>query len=247
MSENANPETLREWMFNFLVDHAGEEFSFHNILERPVSRQDELLSLNGPELDRAELFKELVEGLATILGSQDAAGRWLMHSSVFNEHGGAPPIMYLEEGGFWALSLFNDVVKMAHAYPTDPLGLRFEVNGAERELAKDLESCLDLIPAAWDMDDETFEQILGAEPGYLQSWRHHEVPVTATIRQQLRRVLIFHEVLRLHVRPRGYATWWHRSWAEGSAIGKRTPLQVWQQEGWDGLNLIKRVFWGEQA
>lgn len=182
-----------------------------------------------------------------MLGSEEAVGRWLNHSSIFKEFGGAPPMMYLEEGGFWSLSLLNDVVKIVHAHPTDPLGFRFEMSGSQRDLAKDLESCLDLIPAAWDMDDDTFEQILGVEAGYLQSWRHHEVSVTANVLQQLRRVLIFHESLRLHVRPRGYAAWWRRNWAEGSAIGARTPLQVWQQDGWEGLNFIKRVFWGEQA
>lgn len=247
MSEDTDPEILRKWMFEFLIDHTGECCSYHNILERSAARYDESLPFNGPELDRAELFQELVTGLAVILGSEEAVGGWLMHSTIFNEFGGAPPIMYLEEGGFWTLSLLNDVVKIARAHPTDPLGLRFEVNGAEREFAKDLESCLDLIPAAWDMDDETFERILGVEPGYLQSWRHHEVGVSASVLKQLRRVLIFHETLRLHVRPRGYAAWWHRRWAEGSAIGARSPLQVWQDEGWDGLNFIKQVFWGQQA
>jgi hypothetical protein len=247
MSEMVDPELLREWMFNFTVDHTGEDCSFYNILERPSSRQDEQLPFNGPELDRAELFHELVTGLVDVLGSEEAVGRWLNYSSIFKEFGGAPPMMYLEEGGFWALSLFNDVVKIAHAHPTDPLGFRFEMSGSKRDLAKDLESCLDLIPAAWDMDDDTFEQILGVESGYLQSWRHHEVSVTANVLQQLRQVLIFHEALRLHVRPRGYAAWWRRSWAEGSAIGSRNPIQVWQQEGWDGLNFIKRVFWGQQA
>jgi hypothetical protein len=234
-------------MFEFLIDHAGECCSYHNILERTAARYDETLPLNGPELDRAELFRELIEGLRKILGSEEAAGRWLMHSSIFKEYGGASPIMYLEEGGFWALSLLNDVIKIAQAHRTDPLGLRFEASGQERDIAKDLESCLDLIPAAWDMDDVTFEQMLGVNAGYLRSWRHHEVKIDASVRQQLRQILIFHESLRLHVRPRGYADWWRREWAEGSAIGARTPLQVWQQEGWGGLNFIKRVFWGQQA
>lgn len=187
MSEIVDRELLRQWMFDFIIDHAGQDCSFYSILERPSSRQDELLPFNGPELDRAELFHELVTGLLSVLGSEEAVGRWLNHSSIFEEFGGAPPIMYLEEGGFWALSLLNDTVKIAIAHPTDPLGFRFEMSGSKRDLAKDLESCLDLIPAAWDMDDETFEQILGVEAGYLQAWRHHELSVNAKVLQQLSR------------------------------------------------------------
>lgn len=245
MSEIGDSEHLRTWMFDFLIDCTGEDCAFYKILER--SWQDESSPLNGPELDRAVLFQELVQGLTTFLGSEQAVGRWLAHSSIFVEHGGAPPIMYLEEGGFWSLSLLNDVVKIAGAHPGDPLGLRYEASGLQRGLTKDLESCLDLIPASWDMDDDVFEQMLSVEKGFLQAWRHHEIAVDANLLQQLRRILIFHESLRLHVRPRGYAAWWRRTWAEGSAIGARTPLQVWHQEGWDGLTFIKRVFWGEQA
>jgi hypothetical protein len=59
-------------------------------------------------------------------------------------------------------------------------------------------------------------------------------------------VLLFHETLRLHVRPRGYASWWRRRWAESSSIGARTPLEVWKEEGWEGLEFIKQIFWGQQ-
>jgi hypothetical protein len=117
---------LREWMFGFLIDHTGEDCTYHNMLERSMSRYGEFTPLNGPELDRAEIFKELVTSLTDLLGSEDAAGQWLMHSAVFREFGGTSPIHYLEEGGFWTLSLLADVIKIAKAHPTDPMGLRAE-------------------------------------------------------------------------------------------------------------------------
>lgn len=120
-------EHLREWMYNFIVDHTGEDGTFHNLLEREISRWDETLPLNGPELDRAEIFKELVDALASILGSENAAGEWLTHSSIFKKYGGVRPLMYLEGGGFWSMSLLNDVLLIAKALPMDPLGLRSDL------------------------------------------------------------------------------------------------------------------------
>jgi hypothetical protein len=238
---------LCEWMFGFLIDHTGDDCAFHNILERSSSRYGEFTSLDDAELDRARIFKELITSLSEILGSEEAAGTWLVDSSAFSEHGGVPPIHYLQEGGFWSLSLLSDAVTIAKAYPWDPLGLRTEVDPkAAVAIEKDLESCLDLIPAAWDVDDETFEQMLRVPVGYLESWRGHEICVTERVRHQIRRVLLFHETLRLHVRPRGYASWWRRRWAESSSIGARTPLEVWKEEGWEGLEFIKQIFWGQQ-
>jgi hypothetical protein len=247
MSQPSDPEFLREWMFGFLVEHSGDDCAYHNILERDLSRSDELLPLNGPERDRAEIFRELVASLTELLGSEKAAADWLMHSAMFDKFGGATPIEYLQEGGFWTLSLMNDALKIAEAHPADPLGLRAELGLSAWGSEKDLEAHLDLIPTAWDFDDATFESILGVSAGYLDLWRRHEIKVSAKDRQAIRRVLLFHESLRLHVRPRGYAAWWRRPWAEESCIGSRSPLQVWIEDGWDGLDFIKRVFWGQQS
>jgi len=117
-------EHLREWMYNFIVDHTGENAPFFNLLERHASSWDEDLPLTDAELDRARIFQELVGSLATILGSEEAAGDWLLHSSIFQEFGGAAPLLYLEQGGFWTMSLLNDVLLIAKSLPTDPLGLK---------------------------------------------------------------------------------------------------------------------------
>lgn len=246
MAEEIDPEALREWMFGFLIEYTGDDTAYLNILEKSVDRADEFLPFNGSEQDRAEIFHGLVLSLIELLGSEKAAAHWLMHSTIFEQIGGASPIFYLQEGDFWALSLMDDVVKIAKAHPSDPLGLRAEINPKARGYEKDLEICLDLIPTAWDMDDATFERIVGVRTGFLDAWRHHEVSVSEGDRNLIRRVLLFHETIRLHVRPRGYAAWWRRKWAEESCIGARTPLQVWEESGWEGLDLIKQIFWGQQ-
>lgn len=37
--------------------------------------------------------------MAGILGSEEAVGRWLMHSTIFDEFGGAPPSCILKKEG----------------------------------------------------------------------------------------------------------------------------------------------------
>ncbi len=244
MSDDVRPEILRRWMMNFLLKNTGDHASYLQILERPGSVPDDA-PLSDPELDRARIFRELISGLIHLLGTDEAVGRWLTHSVVFRHYGDAAPIDYLEGGGFWALTLLSDIVKIAKAHPTDPLGLKDEASFWGRAPDEDFENYLDLIPAAWSMDDDTFERMIGVKSGYLDAWRNHEISITDEIRGPLRRVANFHETLRLHVAPRGYANWWRHSWAETSPIGARSPLQVWSEDGWDGLDLISRYFWAQ--
>jgi hypothetical protein len=244
MSDDVRPEILRRWMRNFLVKSTGDNASFFQILERPRSVPDDA-PLSSSELDRARVFRELISGLTSILGTEEAVGTWLTHSVVFNHYGDAAPIDYFEGGGFWALSLLTDIVKIAKAHPTDPLGLRDEVSFRGRGPEEDFENYLDLIPAAWNIADVIFEKMIGVETGFLDAWRNHDISVTEEIREPLRRIANFHETLRLHVAPRGYADWWRRSWSKTSPIGARSPLEVWSDDGWDGLDLIARYFWAQ--
>lgn len=244
MSDDVRPAILRRWMWNFLSKSTGDDASFLQILERPGSVLDDA-PLSSSEFDRARIFRELVSALIGVLGSEEAVGRWLMHSVVFRKFGGATPLDYLENGGFWALSLLSNIVKIARAHPTDPLGLNDEASFWGRGAEEDFENFLDLIPAAWNMDDDIFENMIGVRRGYLRAWRIHEVLLTEEIRGPLRRIASFHETLRLHVAPRGYADWWRRSWSETSPIGARSPLQVWSDEGWDGLDLIAQYYWAQ--
>ena len=118
---------LREWMFNYLLEHTGDDCAYLNILQRGISRYGDLIRLNGDELDRARIFRELVSTLNDLMGSEEAAADWLTHSTRFEEFGGVPPIHYLQEGGFWSLSLLCDTLKIAKAHPSDPLGLKLEM------------------------------------------------------------------------------------------------------------------------
>ena len=109
MSEQTDPEALREWMVGFLVEHTRDNDAYHLILERDAPRYGESIPLDGPELDRAELFRELVTSLVSILDSEEEAGKWLNRSLFFADGGESAPIDYLRDGGFWALSLLKNI------------------------------------------------------------------------------------------------------------------------------------------
>lgn len=100
-------------------------------------------------------------------------------------------------------------------------------NAWRRQLVENDEELFDLLPAAWGMDDSTFEQIAELPNGWLEQWRnHYRAPVDEDL-ERIRKLMSFHRALRLvtYGQP-DYPRWWHRRWKEGSLIGARTPLEV---------------------
>jgi hypothetical protein len=117
-------------------------------------------------------------------------------------------------------------------------------NGERREeVAKD-ERLFDLLPAAWGMDDQTFEKVAGLSHGWLWEWRnHYRAPIDQEL-ARIRRLMGFHQAIRLVVPGEpNYSRWWRRRWRAESRLGRRSPLEAVLAEGdqvMDDLELIFR-------
>jgi hypothetical protein len=108
-------------------------------------------------------------------------------------------------------------------------------------MATDQELLLDLLQAAWGVDDVELEQLLGLSKHWLASHRNHDVAIGPAEHAGLQKLLGLHEALRLVVRPAGYSEWLRRSWRAESPISGRTPLQVMLEDGDDGIALIQAL------
>jgi len=84
----------------------------------------------------------------------------------------------------------------------------------------------DLSQAAWGMDDATFEKVAGLPQRWLWQWRNqYRSPSDAEL-SGIRRLMRFHDAIRLvtYGEP-DYAAWWRR-WSEGSFSGSQSPLEA---------------------
>ena len=100
-------------------------------------------------------------------------------------------------------------------------------NAIRRVSVEQDERLFDLLQAAWGMDDATFEQVAGLPPRWLWQWRnHHRAPSDVEL-EGIRRLMRFHNAIRLvtYGEP-NYAAWWRRRWSEGSFIGAQSPLEA---------------------
>lgn len=105
-------ERQSDWLWSFLVEYTGEDRYFDPLLGRsggihPPHPQDVF------ERDRLAMFREVVDYLIELLGSEAAAANWLFHNPVFQKIVGASPFDYLESGEFHALSLLHDWLQIA--------------------------------------------------------------------------------------------------------------------------------------
>ncbi|URD60750.1 hypothetical protein M8312_13385 [Sphingomonas sp. KRR8] len=100
-------------------------------------------------------------------------------------------------------------------------------NAQRRRAVEQDERLFDLLPAAWGMDDETFEKVAGLPLRWLSQWRDHYRAPTDDELASIQRLMSFHQAIRLVTcgEP-NYAEWWRRRWAEGSFIGERSPLEA---------------------
>lgn len=108
-------------------------------------------------------------------------------------------------------------------------------------MGTDQELLLDLLQAAWGVNDAELEQLLGLPEHWLSLHRNHEVAIGPAENAGLQKLLAVHEALRLVVRPGGYSDWLRRHWTPDSSIGKRTPLQVMLDDGDIGIAKIQSL------
>lgn len=116
-------------------------------------------------------------------------------------------------------------------------------NSERREkVAKD-ERLFDLLPAAWGMDDQSFEKVAGLSHGWLREWRNHYRAPTDQELARIRRLMGFHEAIRL-VTPGepNYSRWWQRRWPVGSRLGGRSPLEAVLTEGDQVIDDLELIF-----
>jgi len=100
-------------------------------------------------------------------------------------------------------------------------------NAVRRGSAEQDERLFDLLQAAWGMDDATSEKVAGLPPRWLWQWRnHYRAPSDAEL-AGIRRLMRFHDAIRLvaYGEP-NYAAWWRRRWSKGSCIGTQSPLEA---------------------
>jgi len=111
-----------------------------------------------------------------------------------------------------------------------------------------LETCIDLLQAAWQIEDAEFERLLEVPPGWLRAWRAHEVEDAATVADgPVRRLLRLHRALRLVVQPAQYGEYIRRPWRAGSVIGERSVLDAVLEEGEPAIERIAQYLWAKAA
>lgn len=122
------------------------------------------------------------------------------------------------------------------------LARHMAANGERRQRVWQDERLFDLLPAAWGMDDTTFEKVTGLPPRWLWQWRNHYRAPTDEELARVRRLMSFHEAIRLTYAAPNYAGWWRRRWHGGSLIGSKSPLEAVLEEGDAVLDVLERSF-----
>lgn len=102
-----------------------------------------------------------------------------------------------------------------------------DANAVRRGSVEQDERLFDLLQAAWGMDDATFEKVAGLPPRWLWQWRNHYRAPSGAELAGIRRLMRFHNAIRLvtYGEP-NYPAWWRRRWNEGSLIGSQSPLEA---------------------
>jgi hypothetical protein len=119
------------------------------------------------------------------------------------------------------------------------LGLRFR--RIREQYRKSIEHLFDLLPAAWDLEDREFEQLLQVPPGWLAAYRNHELKPNEDVWGRLQRLFALYEAMRMAVRPRGYSEWLRQPWRSDSPIGPRSPLKAILEDGDSALDLVEKL------
>lgn len=78
--------------------------------------------------------------------------------------------------------------------------------------------------------------------GWLEAWRIHEAPEVPE--ERVRRLMRFHDALRLVVRPGGYGEYLRRPWKDESPIGARSILQAVAEDGPAALDKVESYLRG---
>lgn len=108
-------------------------------------------------------------------------------------------------------------------------------------------SAIDLLQAAWRLEDEEFERLLRVETGWLREWRNHEVTLSDSIIRRFKILLSVHEAVRLHTTPDRYGGYVTRKWSADSLIGEQSILEVIQEESSENIERVVKYLWAVAA
>lgn len=240
-----NRDQLSQWLWDYLLQHTGEDRWFYVVLDRRHDVGSDA-SLTDAEKDRAEMFKEMIDGLIEIHGGEDAAAEWLLHESEFKRVGESDPIEYLEDGNFWTLALLSDVVKInLQDHRADKPAVVTSISCEETEAwvcASPRRPYgmydIDLLTAAWGWSQEEMAKALGATPADLQTWRNHEVQISSSALNRSSILRTLQWAIWTTLPPGDYASWWRKT---SKHFNGRTALNVALQSE-DGFDRVLGAF-----
>lgn len=123
------------------------------------------------------------------------------------------------------------------------LALEMIANAVRRAQAVHDERYFDLLPAAWGMDDETFEKVANLPSRWLFQWRNYYRAPSDDELARIRRLMRFHEAIRFvtYGEP-NYAGWWRRRWRGDSCIGRRSPREAVLADGDSIMDTLELCF-----
>lgn len=114
--------------------------------------------------------------------------------------------------------------------------------------AVDGQSALDLLQAAWGLDDEVYERLLEVDAGWLRRWRNHEMdPIMKPTWTRFKALLRLHEAVRLHSVPSKYGAYVNRKWRGDSILGERSIVEVVLEDGDGAIDMIANYLWAKAA
>lgn len=123
------------------------------------------------------------------------------------------------------------------------LAANMSANHQRRSQIRHDERLFDLLPAAWGMDDRTFERVAKLPEKWMWQWRNHYRAPTDEELARIRRLMSFHEAIRIaKLGGSDYATWWRLQWRADSPIGDRSPLDAVLEEGDEVIDMLERMF-----
>lgn len=118
-------------------------------------------------------------------------------------------------------------------------GLLVFAESIRSQWQQESELLLELLPAAWGMDDSEFEQLLEVPPDWLRAWRNHEVHIGPDVHRRIRRLRKLHDAFRLVFPPQRHAMAWRRRWRDDSPIGDESPWSAFIKDGDAALDKIE--------
>lgn len=145
---------------------------------------------------------------------------------------------------------YEDMLTIKRILPKSPKsrsgpgGIGAFIEAVKEGWRNEFEPMVDLLQAAWALDEDQFAQLLGSSPPTLADWQQERVDLSEQQMTRLRRLRRLHEAFRLMVRPQNYPEIWHIVWERGSFIGGRSIWEAYEQDGDAILDLAEDYFRG---